>query len=138
MDNAFTYSKCYEFGKMLKAEFKSSWEVFTKEDEWRRWTKSREISETQIKMIKRGFMGLLYSGEEVILGSPLDMEIFPFGAQYKGRRFKELPDRYINWLAEQDWLDKWPVVKQYVQLRTASRSSEAATKEDIRTILNIQ
>lgn len=44
----------------------------------------------------------------------MDDEGFPFG-KHEGERFEDIPDSYFQWLARQDWIDKWPHVLDYLQ-----------------------
>lgn len=47
--------------------------------------------------------------------SPLkDTDQFPFG-KHKGRRMKDVPAKYLDWLSEQDWLSSWPRVRAYIE-----------------------
>lgn len=43
-----------------------------------------------------------------------DDEPFPFG-KYKDQPYSEVPDSYFEWLAEQDWIQKWHDVWDYIQ-----------------------
>lgn len=42
-----------------------------------------------------------------------DTSPMPFG-RYKGKKMQDVPGTYLGWLGEQDWIDKWPLVKAYI------------------------
>lgn len=47
-------------------------------------------------------------------GHELDDEPFPFG-KYKGDCYSDIPEDYFHWLAEQEWIEEWPDVHQYLE-----------------------
>lgn len=42
-----------------------------------------------------------------------DLQI-PFG-KYKGQALDDVPASYLLWLADQDWVDKFPDIKNYIE-----------------------
>lgn len=44
---------------------------------------------------------------------PEDTDKFPFGA-HKGKRYADVPARYLDWAVGQSWINKWPEVVAYV------------------------
>ena len=42
-----------------------------------------------------------------------DEDLMPFG-KHKGERLCDIPASYFLWLSGQDWLDKFPALKAYV------------------------
>lgn len=49
----------------------------------------------------------------------------PFG-KYKGTPIKDVPEEYLDWLAEQDWLVKWPKL----HLLLTKGEHEASTEKE--------
>jgi hypothetical protein len=37
----------------------------------------------------------------------------PWG-KHKGERLGDIPDKYFRWLSEQDWIDKWEGLSNYI------------------------
>ena len=132
--NTFSYGKCWNFGKMLKAHVgdKTFTEVCKTED-WILLKKNRQLSDNQIYYIRRGFLGKPFedtSKKDEGNTDTLADELFPFGT-HKGKKFADLPDRYITWLSEQDWLHKWGNVELYVKRRLEKLNEGKASKEEI-------
>ena len=46
----------------------------------------------------------------------------PWG-KHKGTRLGDLPVDYFAWFLTQDWVDKWPDLKQYAETVTATTNS---------------
>lgn len=42
-----------------------------------------------------------------------DDTAMPFG-KHKGTPLREVPPEYLMWLAEQDWLEDWPSLEEYL------------------------
>lgn len=38
----------------------------------------------------------------------------PFG-KYKGRKMKTVPAKYLMYLIQQDWIEEWPRVQDYIR-----------------------
>lgn len=49
----------------------------------------------------------------------------PFG-KHKGERLDDVPANYLEWLADQDWLSKWPKVQEYIEKESLAIKQEAA------------
>lgn len=43
-----------------------------------------------------------------------DESPMPFG-KYSGQKMCNVPADYLSWLAEQDWIDEWPNVEDYIE-----------------------
>ena len=43
-----------------------------------------------------------------------DEDKMPFG-KYKGERLADVPENYLRWLGEQEWIDEWPRLKAYIE-----------------------
>lgn len=67
-----------------------------------------------------------------------DPSRMPFG-RFKGRPIREVPAAYLDWLAYQDWITRWPAVLDYIdrnrdlidfklRQRTAARKHKSAGK----------
>ena len=56
-----------------------------------------------------------------------DSSSFPFG-KYKGRKMKEVPAAYLDWLSDQRWLSEWPGVKAYIAANRKYINQELADK----------
>lgn len=57
-----------------------------------------------------------------------DESKFPFG-KYKGRKMKEVPASYLDWLHGQSWIGDWSEVLAYVQANRKVIDQELADKE---------
>ena len=134
MSNSFSYGKCYNFGKSIPSEFPGKWGDLMKNEEWKAFKEKYKLTDNQMFYIKRGFMGMPFSDEKE--KTTLDDEIFPFG-KFKGKRFSELPDKYIVWVSQQDWLEKWPTVALYVSRRMEEIKENTPTKEEVKELLRL-
>lgn len=38
----------------------------------------------------------------------------PFG-KYKGTALIDVPANYLKWLSEQDWIEDYPIIKNYIE-----------------------
>ena len=47
-----------------------------------------------------------------------DNDLMPFG-KFKGDKMQDVPGVYLDWLAGQDWIDKWPAVVEYIERNRA-------------------
>ena len=134
--NAFSYGKCWNFGKMLreKVGVNATWDETVSTKEWSEFVAHHSITEHQLFYIKRGFDGLAFEESQ---STTLDDEIFPFGA-FKGKRFRELSPKYLLWLSLQDWLEKWPTVALYVKQWKQEQEKNTMSKEEIREALKLE
>ena len=57
--------------------------------------------------------------------------IMPWG-KYKGEEMSEIPDSYLRWCLEQDWIDKWPKVINAMQDELAYRDANNIEIEEDR------
>lgn len=133
--NAFSYGKCWNFGKMLKDHVKdSTWENTTSTDDWKEFVAKHSLTEQQLFYVKRGFDGLAFEESQ---STTLDDEIFPFGA-FKGKHFRELSPKYLLWLSLQEWLEKWPTVALYVKQWKQEQEKNTMSKDEIREALQLK
>jgi len=62
-----------------------------------------------------------------------DEDLMPFG-KYKNERMIDVPSSYLDWLDGQDWISKWPGVKNYIkENRDAIRQDVAEEYNDPET-----
>lgn len=54
---------------------------------------------------------------------------FPFGT-HKGKRMKEVPAAYLDWLEGQDWSKKWPDILAYIEENRSAINQELQESED--------
>jgi len=47
---------------------------------------------------------------------PRDLAIMPMG-EHTGKQMKDVPAGYYDFIDGQDWIDKWPMVKEYIAFR---------------------
>jgi len=134
MSNVFSYGKCWNFGRMVRVEFEGKWSDLIKRDDWKEFKEKYKLTDNQMFYIKRGFMGIPFADEKQ--ETTLDDEIFPFG-KFKGKKFRDLPDKYIRWANEQDWLEKWPTVALYIHRRMEEIRENTPTKEEIKELLKM-
>jgi uncharacterized protein (DUF3820 family) len=141
MSNTFSYGKCWNFGKMLKSHVgdKTFAEVVKTQD-WINLKKNRQLTDNQIYYIRRGFLGKPFEDtteRDKPNSDTLDDELFPFGV-HKGKKYSEVPDRYIEWLADQPWLDKWGNLVIYTKRRLEKMNEGKATKEEIEEFMKFK
>lgn len=142
-NNAFSYGKCWNFGKMVRSEVTGTWKEMWANPHWIEFRGKHMLTDAQIYYIKRGFMGKPMEDTSVAdqpnnpNKDPLDDEIFPFGT-HKGKKFAELPNRYITWLIEQEWIEKWPMVHLYAKRRSDLIKENTPTKEEIKQLLSLE
>lgn len=44
-----------------------------------------------------------------------DDSIFPFGKYFESRtKMRDVPSAYLDWIAGQPWIGKWPAVVDYI------------------------
>ena len=136
--NSFSYGKCWNFGIMAKAEYNLPWLDFVKTKAWIDFKQRREITDNQIFYIKKGYLGKPFAAEPEFADkehpNAMDEEIFPFGA-YKGSKFGTLSNKYVLWLSEQSWLDKWPQVAVYVKRRIQTIHDSTLSKDEVKRLL---
>lgn len=53
---------------------------------------------------------------------------FPFG-KWKGRKMKEVPASYFDWLRDQVWLVDWPEVREYLNKNKKVIDQELADRD---------
>ncbi len=133
--NSFSYGKCWNFGKMMKEKYGWKWKELLERDDWKEFMAHFQFTDNQIFYIKRGYLGKPFEDEEP-KEHPLENEIFPFG-NFKGKQFKELSIKYLRWLNERDWLDKWPTVALYVRQRIEIEESKKLSPEEVKNILSL-
>lgn len=126
--NTFSIGKCYNFGKMIPGEFDGSWEDLTNEVQWIEFSDRRQLTDSQITYIKKGFMGL------PMIDETPEGNLFPFG-NHKGKHFDQVPQNYWDWIEKQEWLDKWPAVKAYSDQRKKQKKELTLSTEEISSIL---
>lgn len=56
-----------------------------------------------------------------------DSSKFPFG-KYKGRKMKEVPAEYLDWLHGQPWIEDWGEVLAYIKASRKVIDQELADK----------
>ena len=54
----------------------------------------------------------------------------PFG-KHQGTKLDQLPASYLDWLVGQDWIEKFPVVTQYVKDNREHIDRELEEEEDL-------
>ena len=134
MSNSYSYGKCWNFGKAVKADRNVPWKEFITHADWIAFKRKNNITDNQIYYIKRGYLGLSFKEET---SSNLGDEIIPFG-KFKGSRLSELSDNYILFLHKQEWLQKWPTVFLYVKQREQEINKDTdLDKDEIRNLLKI-
>lgn len=124
--------KLWYFGRSIRHKntkyAKFSWDDLLKEEELILLIGKHSLNAHQVNCIKTGFNG----------GSHLDINEcagkFPFGV-HKGKRFEDVPERYIVWCSKQTWLDKWPTVKNYIAKFFNERDG-GMSKEEMIQFLN--
>ena len=52
-----------------------------------------------------------YPEREAALDDESEM---PFG-KHEGERLMDVPDDYFHWLSQQDWIEHWPALLEYIQ-----------------------
>lgn len=57
-----------------------------------------------------------------------DNSPMPFG-KYRGRKMKEVPASYLDWLHGQPWIEDWGEVLAYIQANRKVIDQELADKE---------
>lgn len=134
MANSFSYGKCWSFGKMLREDVDGPWTDFFKNPHFLEFRGKHMLTDVQVYYIKLGFSGKSFEGESEQPTNE-DNDIFPFG-KYKGRHYKDLPDRYVLWLLEQDWIGKWPNVAVYAKRRADAIKENTPSKEEIKEMFS--
>jgi hypothetical protein len=94
----------YDFGKLIESKKK-----------YKNWIEVREalketiekfsLTETDIYFIELGFNGDNISGSEPLM---------PFG-QHKNNPLDKVPQKYLKWCAQQEWISDWPILYQYLK-----------------------
>lgn len=124
--------RCYGLGQLIPAEWPGTWEELLETQDWEDLIKDRNLGPEQIWYIQKGFENVRNPPEPEAVTD--DNQIVPFG-KFKGKRFSELPDRYILWLVNEDWLDKWPTLSVYAKKRKEKLSEGQATLQEVKSIL---
>ena len=44
-----------------------------------------------------------------------DTDIMPFGKEHRGKKIGNVPAKFLLWAYDQDWIDKYPDVKEYIK-----------------------
>jgi len=57
-----------------------------------------------------------------------DSSLMPFG-KYKGRKMKEVPASYLDWLHRQAWIEDWPLVLDYIKANRTVIDQELNDRE---------
>jgi hypothetical protein len=57
-----------------------------------------------------------------------DQDPMPFG-KHKGVEMQFVPPGYLDWLAGQDWIIRWPKVMNYIEWRRGALDQELERKE---------
>lgn len=57
-----------------------------------------------------------------------DSSPFPFG-KHKGRKMKEVPAAYLDWLSGQSWLVEWAGVAEYIRTNRKYIDQELADRK---------
>lgn len=124
--------KLWYFGRLIKNKHakysKLKWAELLEEEELILFIHTHSLSAHQIKCIKLGFENRPITSLDEQPGK------FPFGV-HKGKRFEDLPERYIVWCSKQPWIDKWPTVKDYIARFFKDRDG-GMTKEEMIAFLN--
>jgi hypothetical protein len=124
--------KLWYFGRSIKRkrpDLKNhNWEDLLQEKELILFIHTRSLTGHQINCIKTGFNEEPFENINEYPGK------FPFGV-HKGKRFEDVPERYIVWCSEQDWIEKWPTVKNYISKFLQERDG-GMTKEEIKQFFN--
>jgi len=134
--NVYTDRTVYVLGKRIKngykqvAPYTGSWSELLKSEDFSEFRKKHEITDKQLALTKRGFHGWPIEAPETDKIVP-----FPFGL-HKDKPFDEVPNEYYAFLLSQDWIGKWPEVKRYAEQVVKDMNKNAASKEDIKTILS--
>jgi len=134
--NAFSYSKCWNFGKLIKEEYQCKWTEIEKMSGWIEFKAKHGLTDNQLFYIRRGFMGRPFQDDSEPTQNPLDDEICPMGA-FKGKRFREITPKYLLWLYSQEWLDKWPNLSLYVKRWKSEQEATQLSKEEIKQALKL-
>lgn len=124
-----TNGKAFGFGRMIPEHFKGSWEELIRTPDWKKLVESRKFTQETVWYIQQGF-----EQANKPQGDPLDDQIFPFG-DFKGKKFSQLPEKYLIWLSRKDWLEKWPTVATYVNRYMDKLKEGQASPEEIKSIL---
>lgn len=136
--NALTYERCFSLGQKLRNELSGTWKEMVGNPNWIKFAK--DFSDNQIYYIKRGFSGKEFLENELSSkpgADTLDDDLFPFG-KHKGKRFGELSNNYVKYLAEQDWLPKWPTVASYVARRMGKIKDATLSKDEVANLLKME
>jgi len=134
--NNYTDYKVFIFGQWIKdghneiMPYMGSWSELLKSQDFSDFRKKHEITDKQLAIIKRGFHGWPLEAPETDQIVP-----FPFGL-HKGKPFDEVPNEYYAFILGQDWIGKWPEVQRYAEQVVKEMNVNAASKEDIKTILS--
>lgn len=126
--------KLYGFGVSLKEKgFYETIEQMLSDSVFLSWIKERDVNEIEVQYIRQGFLGekFCYPSLEDAID---DNEIIPFG-KFKGKRLTEVPEKYIHWLFQKDWLPKFPSLYLAVKNHIDKMNEGAASMEDIKQIL---
>ena len=60
-----------------------------------------------------------------------DRSQMPFG-KYRGRNMANVPSHYLLWIYEQEWIEKWPNVMQYIEDNSDVLEMESKNPRDER------
>src|SRR6478609_5790775 len=145
MPNNYTPNKLYTLGHWIKngneevgnPPYSGTWPNLLGDKEFSEWRKHHEVTDEQLRLIKRGFHGWPVEGlncnpAEKINVNEIDGDsIISFGT-HKGKPFKKIPDDYFLFLLQQTWIDKWPNVKLYAKRIKDRIKDGAATSEEIK------
>ena len=52
-----------------------------------------------------------------------DDDEMPFG-KHRGRAMRDVPAEYLDWLRDQDWVEDWPQVAEYLRKNKAAIDAE--------------
>ena len=58
-----------------------------------------------------------------------DEDLMPFG-KHKDERMIDVPSKYLYWLNDQEWLGKWPKVKNYIKENLDAISQDVGEEFD--------
>lgn len=125
-----TDHKLWYFGRSMRKHpvYKNYfWEDIINDDEFLKIEARLKLNAYQVKCIEIGFSGKSIDDINGHAGK------FPFGV-HKDKRFEDVPERYIVWCSKQNWLDKWPTVKDYVNKFMRERDGGLSV-EEMKTIL---
>ncbi len=56
-----------------------------------------------------------------------DNDPFPFGA-HKGKKMKDVPSEYLDWMVGQSWASQWKAVVNYVERNRKSIDQDLKEK----------